>query len=187
MLSSLKPVSFFLCFVLVICFGSSAQKSPSRVSQLYRQADSLMSRRFKNTLQPKSGIPFTQAPYFKQQSFRVREAPVKRNMPNQKNILNSVETPAGAVCMDTSMRLVYRKDSSWFANDYLTKTRDGNILIPGFDYNNFKSETDAHLVKCTQQGDTLWSISIQGGYHNYFMDVYRAFELSDGSILLTGD
>src|SRR5690242_16584897 len=90
-------------------------------------------------------------------------------------------------CADTSMRLLYTNDTAWIAVDYLTKTKDGNILLPGWNYNNNTKVTDAHLIKCTQRGDTLWNICIKGGYYNSFMDVYRAFELNDGSILLTGD
>lgn len=92
-----------------------------------------------------------------------------------------------STCYDTSLRLSYRKDTMWLANDFITKTRDGNILIPGFDFNPVTNHTDAHLIKCTQQGDTLWSKSIQGGFPKYFIDVYKAFELADNSILLAGN
>ena len=187
MLSSVKPVSLFISFVLLLGFASSAQKSPTDVSLFYRRADSLRSRRFKNTPQLNRRVPFTESPYLQQESFRGKQLTVKRNVFSQKNVSKIGGMLSGSVCADTSMRLVYRKDSLWFSNDYITKTRDGGILIPGFDFNTYTYETSAHLVKCTQQGDTLWSISIQGGYLNHFMDAYRAFELNDGSILLTGD
>jgi gliding motility-associated-like protein len=91
-------------------------------------------------------------------------------------------------CQDTSLRLVFEKNKGiWFSNDFISKTKDGNVLIPGFDYDPSTAITSGHLVKCTQQGDTLWSRSIEGGYLNHFMDVYRAFELNDASILLVGD
>ena len=91
-------------------------------------------------------------------------------------------------CQDTSQRLVYEKSGGvWFANDFITKTRDGNVLIPGFDYDPYSGNTSAHLVKCTQQGDTLWSRSIERDSSNRFMDVYKAFELNDNSILLAGN
>jgi gliding motility-associated-like protein len=186
MLSLVKRVSFFICFILLHCFGSSAQKVSSDVGQFYRRTDSIMSQRFKNRLQLNRGVPFIQSPYLPQQSFRGTQLPVKPNAFSQKNVSKIVGMPSGPECIDTSMRLVFRKDSAWFTNDYITKTRDGNILIPGFDYNTYKREINGHLVKCTQQGDTLWSISIQGGYPGYSLDVYKAFELNDGSILLAG-
>jgi len=105
----------------------------------------------------------------------------------QKVVTISKEATTKVQCQDTSLRLVYeKKNGVWFANDFITKTRDGNVLIPGFDWDPSTNITSGHLIKCTQQGDTLWSRSIQGGY-NRFMDVYKAFELNDNSILLVGN
>lgn len=94
---------------------------------------------------------------------------------------------SGGTCIDTSVRLVYRKDPVAFANDWITKTRDGNILIPGWEYNYQTFEAGPHLIKCTQQGDTIWSRLIKAGFPNRFSDVYKAFELNDNSILLVGN
>lgn len=88
-------------------------------------------------------------------------------------------------CKDTSLRIVYTKGPGKnFSNDYITKTKDGNILIPGFDTD---LRTTGHLIKCTQRGDTLWSKTIAGGYSNRSFDVYNAFELNDETILLAGN
>ena len=120
----------------------------------------------------------------------------KTTPPQKKQTLNGtpgklrpspVVTRIKTTCFDTSLRLSYRKDTMWLANGFMTKTRDGNILIPGFDLNPVTNHSDAHLIKCTQQGDTLWSKSIQGGFPRYFIDVYKAFELADNSILLAGN
>jgi hypothetical protein len=175
MLSSVKPVSLFICFVLLLGFAGSAQKSSKGVSLFYRRADSLRSRRFKNTPQLNRRVPFTESPYLQQPSFRGKQLTVKRNVFSQKNVSKTVGMLSGSVCADTSMRLMYRKDSAWFAPDYITKTRDGNILIPGFDFNTYAYETYAHLLKCTQQGDTLWSISIRGGISESFHGCIQSF------------
>jgi gliding motility-associated-like protein len=185
MFSLLKPVFFIACFFL-FCFNANAQQASPDILQFYKKADSLMSRRFKNTLPATKSVPFTQPSYFKRQSLRL-PAVSKSNILPQKIITNSVDKPTGTACNDTSARLVYRKDSLWFANDYLTKTRDGNILIPGFELNVLKNQIDAHLLKVTQQGDTLWSKLMQVGYNKQFNDLYKAFELNDGSLLLVGD
>ncbi|MBC7421951.1 MAG: gliding motility-associated C-terminal domain-containing protein [Ferruginibacter sp.] len=93
----------------------------------------------------------------------------------------------GYACLDTSLRLTYDKGTVWLSNDPITKTRDGNILIPGFDYDAATNKTNAHLIKCNQRGDTIWSKSIEGGFAGLFMDVYKAFELADNSIILVGN
>src|SRR6185437_14137463 len=182
-----KRVLLSICFVLLFFFQCNAQKSPSDTGQFYGRPNSLTNQAFKNPSPLNRSIPFKQSPFLNRQSFIGKQLPVNHKIFSRKNEYKIGGMPSGPVCIDTSLRLVYRKDSSWFANDNITKTKDGNILIPGWDYNIYTREQDAHLVKCTQQGDTLWSISIQGGYPNLSIDAYKAFELNDGSILLAGN
>ena len=86
-------------------------------------------------------------------------------------------------CIDTSIRLVYTRDSSLLYNDYITQTQDGNIIIPGL--LTTKQSTRPHLMKCTPNGDTLWSKLIYCGYK--YATVYRAFELKDGDLMVFGE
>ena len=92
-----------------------------------------------------------------------------------------------ATCFDTSLRLGFSLAGKWLAPGQITKTRDGNVLIPGFEYDTTNYQINAHLIKCTQQGDTIWSRLIKGGFPGYSVIVYEAFELTDNSLLLAGD
>ena len=184
MLSLLKPISFFVCFVLLLCCAGSAQKSPPDILQLYRQADSSMSRKLQNmgTWKVKKTLHDNKN---HEENIKDSHAVLR----NKYQVLSTIPEKLGgaASCIDTSVRLIYRKDPLGFGNDYITKTRDGNVLIPGWEVNAGGVGTYPHLIKCTQYGDTLWSRLIKCGDFNGSNDVYKAFELTDNSILLVGD
>lgn len=164
-----------------------AQAPQPDLLKRYREMDSIGNGRPQNLLRAQNRMPLTGTNSNYLQTVPFKNLTVNKNLTRQI-LPSSIEKNTNPVCMDTSARLVYKKDSTtWFSPDYLTKTKDGNILIPGFDYNWIVNHTDAHLLKVTQQGDTLWSKSIQGGYDKQFIDVYKSFELNDGSILLAGD
>jgi len=176
-----------LLAVLFLLFPVSTRaQSTSAIPKALKEADSIMNRRPQSSL--RDIYQNRQAPSFNRipSSFIKNRQRITGNN-YQKVVTISKEATTKVQCQDTSLRLVYeKKNGVWFANDFITKTRDGNVLIPGFDWDPSTNITSGHLIKCTQQGDTLWSRSIQGGY-NRFMDVYKAFELNDNSILLVGN
>ncbi|HVY73770.1 MAG TPA: hypothetical protein VG890_03010 [Puia sp.] len=92
-------------------------------------------------------------------------------------------------CVDTSQHLLTSENGSWLGLDYITKTRDGNILVAGFRATqSAPNYTSPYLVKYTPQGNILWSKSFDGPgiYPLNFATAYKCFELNDGSLLLAG-
>lgn len=89
----------------------------------------------------------------------------------------------GNNCIDTSVRLVYTRDSSLLYNGYITQTQDGNIIIPGI--LTTKQQNQPHILKCTPNGDTLWSRLINCGFK--YSTVYRVFELKDNDLIVFGE
>src|SRR5688500_11947157 len=91
-------------------------------------------------------------------------------------------------CIDTSVRLHYLEDSFHIVPHSITKTSDGNILIPGWRLKSYTPRyLNGHLVKVTPRGDTLWVREFQvtnPPFNSFSLD--RAFELSDGSIIVVG-
>jgi hypothetical protein len=68
----------------------------------------------------------------------------------------------------------------------LTQSKGGNILIAGTTGSFSLSVAPASLlIKCTPDGDTLWSKKIEGGYLGE--SIYRVFELNNGNLLAVGD
>jgi len=184
MLCLLKPGCFITCFIFFFCYEGIAQQAPTGILQVYKQSDSIMNRRPQNAIERQERKIITTATNH-QGNFKRNSIKIQTSL--AKIVPATPEGVTGAACVDTSVRLVYRKDPLGFCNDFITKTRDGNILIPGWEYNPGSFGTSAHLIKCTQQGDTLWSKLIKCGDSSMFNDVYRAFELNDGSILLAGN
>ncbi len=142
-------LSKLVCFLLGLLFISGLACEAQKVSQGTKsllQVDSIMSRRQQNTPELiRPGFLFNNS--FR--SFR-KTAPTTVGSVYQKII--SVQKTASITpeCQDTSYRLVFEKSDAWFANDFITKTKDGNILIPGFDDYYSDHQINAHLVKCTQ-------------------------------------
>ena len=177
-----------LCLLLMIQTAAAAQTADTSRIGLIRQVAALQNIRSGNNGLLKNSnwkIP----PYGRPSSIiapfkNTNSKPIKLSRP-----IPSMNTPVGinTTCFDTSLLLGYSNGGKWFAPAQLTKTRDGNLLIPGFEYDTLSGQIDAHLIKCTQQGDTIWSRLIRGGFPGYLVDVYEAYELADNSILLAGD
>jgi gliding motility-associated-like protein len=163
--------------------------APGRIVQQHRRIDSLINLRQRDRIVP-GKIAVIKANEFT----NLNNYPVNHRQANEvrnsSRILSSpVERIAGTACKDTSLRLVYHKMPDLTYPDYITKTRDGNILIAGLDYHYSKNQTTGHLLKVTQKGDTLWTRSIIGGYPGnwHYLVVYKAFELNDNSLLVVGE
>ncbi len=179
----MRCISLYFIACILLCSSASSGQSLPNSKQIYRHIDSLMNiRHIPHGWERSSGTRAGDNIHpvnFPQQQLRPKSPSGQATGNLQRTLSNS--------CADTSLRLTYRKDPLTFANDWITKTRDGNILIPGYEINDATNETAAHLIKCDQQGDTIWSRQIKGGYTNEFISVYKAFELNDNSILLAGD
>jgi len=114
----------------------------------------------------------------------------QRRNRNPARILSvPVERVSGAGCKDTSLRLVYHKMPNMTYPGFITKTHDGNILITGGDFNISKNQMTGHLLKVTQQGDTLWTRIIIGGYPAQWQYIItrKVFELNDNTLLVAGE
>lgn len=183
-----KPTTFFVLFIC-LHFNSKAQLAPARIVQQYRRIDSL------TNLRPWDRIVRGKTPVIKANKFADLNNPTK-NYPRRNEVKNPahilsvpVERITGTTCKDTSLRLLYNKMPDLTYPNFITKTRDESILISGMDYNFSNNQTTGHLLKVTQQGDTLWTRSIVGGYtgnSKYFI-VYKAFELNDNTLLVAGE
>ncbi|MDN3657423.1 gliding motility-associated C-terminal domain-containing protein [Ferruginibacter paludis] len=152
--------------------------------KLLRQSQNFSSQR------PDIRRLFNPGPFFNQPVNGTAQSVQKTNILLERySHIPSVLSPGDEVstCFDTSLRLNYSIAGKWFAPAQLTKTRDGNILISGFELATANHQTDAHLVKCNQLGDTLWSRRIRAGYPGYMVDIYKTWELSDNTLLLAGD
>ncbi|GGB20165.1 T9SS type B sorting domain-containing protein [Puia dinghuensis] len=94
-----------------------------------------------------------------------------------------------AICTDTMGHILTTETNSMLGVDYITKTRDGNILAPGYQWSvTAPFYTFPYLVKYTPQGTILWSKSFAGLgiYPQNNAYAYKCFELNDGSLLLVG-
>src|SRR5580704_16308476 len=69
--------------------------------------------------------------------------------------------PLGATaCTDTMGHILTTETNSMLGVDYITQTRDGNILAPGYQWSVAPHfYTFPYLVKYTPQGTILWSKS----------------------------
>ena len=183
-----RPVYFIV--VMLLCYAQSKGQQRYDLSTILRQRDSVMNSRLHN-LYP--GKRYREVVKENKNRYSVPPKinytrPVMRILPQYARQLS------GNICADTSQRLLFRQDPMGFFNYRLTKTSDGNILMPGYESEySYVGKKYAHIIKCTQQGDTLWSKRWSGGYQSTgvldeaFIKVYKAFELADKSILLVGD
>jgi gliding motility-associated-like protein len=90
-------------------------------------------------------------------------------------------------CLDSSGRKLYLGDSLPVYLGYTSRTRDGNFLIAGtrmFSY--VPHRQTGVLIKCKPSGDTLWVKNIGGDMSPNTVSYTNAYEMYDGSILLTG-
>jgi len=99
--------------------------------------------------------------------------------------------PLGApACIDSNTHILTTETSDEIGPDWITPTRDGNILVPGFRFNlQPPFYTFPYLIKQTPQGSIVWAKSFDGLgiYPLNYADAYKCFELNDGTLLLVGD
>ncbi len=116
-----------------------------------------------------------------------------------KTLLNGVGTTTagkgkildftGALCQDTTKRLLLGNDTLDIYNGYISQTKDGNFLIAGNYYLvNSVAATTPFIVKCSPNGTVLWCRSFYGVgiYPANGAQAYRAQELNNGDILMVG-
>lgn len=180
-----------ILFILLICLhgNGEAQLTRGRTVPQADNIDSLMNIRPWNIILP-GKIAATKANKFPVFSNHPLKYPRRNEVSKRPRILSvPLERTTDAACKDTSLRLVYQKMPIMVYPDFITKTRDGNILITGADFDLSTNQTKGHLLKVTQQGDTLWTKSIVGGYPGnwQYLIVYKAFELNDNSLLIAGE
>src|SRR5882724_2423866 len=117
-------------------------------------------------------------------------APTNQNLRTPANPGNRPIRPLGVTtCTDTMGHILTTETNSMLGVDYITQTRDGNILAPGYQWNvTSPFYTFPYLVKYTPQGTILWSKSFAGLgiYPQNNAYAYKCFELNDGSLLLAG-
>lgn len=106
--------------------------------------------------------------------------------PQIPNTLPSFAPPS---CYDTSGHMLITEPNGYIGVEYLTKTRDGNILAAS--YRNIAgtpSATVPYLIKYTPQGNVLWARSFggPGDYPVNYAFASRCFELNDGTLLMVG-
>ncbi|HVW60753.1 MAG TPA: hypothetical protein VHC48_11970, partial [Puia sp.] len=106
-------------------------------------------------------------------------------------LIRTSARPLGAPsCIDTTAHILTTEAPDVLGVDFITKTRDGNVLAPGFRYSVTPPYYQSpYLVKYTPQGDIVWARSFDG-LGSYPIDrayAYICFELNDGSLLLIGE
>ena len=93
------------------------------------------------------------------------------------------------ICLDTTQRLLLREDTLAVNAGFITGTRDGNFLIPGYFYpNRGMFYNMPYLIKSTPGGDILWSKRYysSGAYPGNWFAAGRIKELNNGDMLMTG-
>ena len=103
------------------------------------------------------------------------------------NEKHSASPGSAATCGDTSVRVTFIRNLTELYPNFITKTKDNNILIPGGYIDDFTANVQkAQLVKTTATGKILWQVrSTYISKANYYF--YRVFEASDGSIYAAGN
>jgi len=113
--------------------------------------------------------------------------------PTKEGLAPAIQTPLisanPGACTDTMGHILTTETNSMLGVDYISQTRDGNILAPGYQWSvTAPFYTFPYLVKYTPQGSILWSRSFAGlgVYPQNNAYAYKCFELNDGSLLLVG-
>jgi gliding motility-associated-like protein len=97
------------------------------------------------------------------------------------------DTPV--ICLNTTQHLLFHEDSSAVTAKFLAKTRDGNMLVPGYYYpNDGIYYFMPYLIKCTSEGNILWTKKYfsLGIYPSTWYTATRIKELANGDLLMTG-
>jgi hypothetical protein len=115
---------------------------------------------------------------------KVPSSTLKSNLLAHHLLQNPERVPG---CFDTTKRILWRDDTTYIFPYFNTKTRDGNILVPGgYDSFNGNYNSTPYLIKCTPTGNIIWSKSFLRPYlgsYNYFENVK---ELNNGDIIVVG-
>lgn len=173
---SLKTV--LLCLLTFILYtGVSAQYKNYWLDSLHRYYDASLPFSHKE----QKTFPF----YILNDSVQLNTAFYSTNKNSLAGSTN--KTSDAATCGDTSIRIKFTKPLTNLYPNFITKTKDNNILIPGGYIDDFFANVQkAQLVKTTATGKILWQVrSTYISTANYYF--YRAFEASDGSIYIAGN
>lgn len=90
-----------------------------------------------------------------------------------------------ALKMDAGGNLLWSKQySAGFGSMYcVTETSDQNVLMAGYIYNSQAGADDILLIKTTQQGDVIWSKTIDMGYSDH---PYSIRQTTDNGFIISG-
>ena len=97
------------------------------------------------------------------------------------------DTPV--VCLVANQHLLFQEDTTAVTAKFISATRDGNFLIPGYYYpNNGINYYMPYLIKCSKEGNILWSkrYNSLGIYSSQWYTATRIKELANGDLLMTG-
>ncbi|HEY1871924.1 MAG TPA: gliding motility-associated C-terminal domain-containing protein [Chitinophagaceae bacterium] len=106
------------------------------------------------------------------------------------NRTNGVANNDSVFCINNFQHLLLKEDSTIVNAKSITKTIDGNFLVPGFYYPNagvyYKMP---YLIKCTPKGNILWSKTYpsQGTYPSNWFTANVIKELHNGDLLMVGE
>ena len=93
------------------------------------------------------------------------------------------------ICVDTNGRLLLYEDTIAVNTNFITKTRDGNFLMPGYYYpDRGYYYSLPYLIKSTPEGNIVWTkrFSNPGTYSSSWITASRIKELNNGDLLMTG-
>ena len=113
----------------------------------------------------------------------------EKNASKQKD--NFLKT--GAVsCTDSSVKTTYHMDTVGGKNpfllypEFISRTKDNNVLVPGGYINDITNKQKIQLVKSSPAGKIIWQMRSTYVYgFNYYL--YRALELKNGNIFTAGN
>ncbi|HEV3249648.1 MAG TPA: gliding motility-associated C-terminal domain-containing protein, partial [Puia sp.] len=92
-------------------------------------------------------------------------------------------------CSDTVQRLLFHEATTTVTSNFITKTRDGSFLIPGYYFSNSGIYYNMpYLIKSTAQGNIVWNKSYNsiGIYPSSWYTANRIKELRNGDLLMVG-
>src|SRR5215467_7204366 len=97
--------------------------------------------------------------------------------------------PSSSACVDGTQRILLHEDTVIVTANFITKTRDGNFLIPGYYYaENGVYYNMPYLIKCSPSGTILWSRAYKstGSFPSSWFTASKIKELANGELLMTG-
>jgi gliding motility-associated-like protein len=103
--------------------------------------------------------------------------------------IKAEKTDTGFLCSDTSLRLQFQEDTLALSAGFISKTRDGNFLIPGYCYpDNGIFYNMPYLIKSSAEGNILWTKKYNnvGSFPSLWITAGRIQELANGDLLMTG-